>query len=154
MSSTNDISVAPAESAEAKRVRRLQRRRERERARRASETAEQREERLSKRIRDRVTCRREAQSVEQRQTLFIPFCTRSGSPQTMFCMSLVIYIWIASVQLVYVGLAQARPNYSDFLTVTISVGLAQACPNYVKITYYCMHGIMRTRLSLTVHIHI
>ena len=44
MSSTNDISVAPAESAEAKRVRRLQRRCERERARCASETAEQWEE--------------------------------------------------------------------------------------------------------------
>ena len=68
MSSTNDISVALTESAEAKRVRRLQRRRERERARRASETVEQGEERLSRRrIRDRA--RREAQSVEQRQTL-------------------------------------------------------------------------------------
>ena len=88
MSSTNDISVGPAESAEAKRVRKLQSRRERERARRASETVEQREERLSRRIRD-SRVRREAQSVEQRQTLLIPFCTRSGSPQTMFCMSLV-----------------------------------------------------------------
>ena len=88
MSSTNDISVASAESAEAKRVRKLQRKRERERTRRASETAEKREERLSRRIRDRV--RREAQSVEQRQTLLILFCTHSGSPQTMFCMSLVI----------------------------------------------------------------
>ena len=68
MSSTNDISVAPAESAEAKRVRRFQRRHEREKACCASETAEQREERLSRRrIRDRA--RREAQSVEQRQTL-------------------------------------------------------------------------------------
>ena len=69
MSSTiNDVRVAPGESAEAKRERRLQRRRERERAHRASETAEQREERLSRRrIRDRA--RRAAQSVEQRQTL-------------------------------------------------------------------------------------
>ena len=65
MSSTiNDVRVAPGESAEAKpRERRLQRRRERERA------AEQREERLSRRrIRDRA--RRAAQSVEQRQTLY------------------------------------------------------------------------------------
>ena len=69
MSSTiNDVRVAPGESAEAKRERRLQRRCERERAHRASETAEQREERLSRRkIRDRA--RRAAQSVEQRQTL-------------------------------------------------------------------------------------
>ena len=67
MSSTNDISVAPAESAEAKRVRRLQRRCERERARRASETAEQWERLSRRRIRDRA--RRETQSVEQRQTL-------------------------------------------------------------------------------------
>ena len=61
MSSTiNDVRVAPGESAEAKRERRLQRRRERDRA---SETAEQREERLSRRrIRDRA--RRAAQSVK------------------------------------------------------------------------------------------
>jgi hypothetical protein len=46
----------------------LQRRRERERARRQSESAEQREERLRRRrVRDRA--RRAAQSVEQRQVL-------------------------------------------------------------------------------------
>ena len=66
-SSTNDVSVAPGESAEAKRERRLQKT-AKERGSRASETAKQREERLSRRsIRDRV--RRAAQSVEQRQTL-------------------------------------------------------------------------------------
>ena len=61
MSSTNDVSVASPESAEAKRVRRLQIRRER--ARLASETTEQRFSRRM--IRDRA--RREAQSVEQRR---------------------------------------------------------------------------------------
>ena len=64
MSSTNDVNVAPGESAEAKR----ERRRERARGSRTSETAEQRVEQFSRRsIRDRA--RLAAQSVEQRQTL-------------------------------------------------------------------------------------
>ena len=55
MSSVNDIGASFAESAEARRERRLQRRRERERAHCASETAEQWEERLSRRrIKDRA----------------------------------------------------------------------------------------------------
>ena len=67
MSSTNDVSVAPLESAKAKRVRRLQRRREREtgRAHCVSETTKQRLSR--RRIRDGA--RRKAQSVEQKQIL-------------------------------------------------------------------------------------
>ena len=66
MSSANDVSVAsppPPESADAKRVRRLQRRCEKESARRASETMERWLSR--RRIRDRG--RRGAQSVEQRR---------------------------------------------------------------------------------------
>ena len=90
MSSTNNISVAPSESAEVKRARRLQRRRERERELvvHLKQRNNGKSHNLSRRIRDRV--RRKAQSAEQRQTLPIPFRTRSGSPQTMFCMSLVI----------------------------------------------------------------
>ena len=81
MSSTiNDVRVAPGESAEAKRERRLQRRRERERAHRASETAEQREERLSRiRIRDRA----------RRAALYAVHTphTRSGSPHNVWHFS-------------------------------------------------------------------
>ena len=44
--------------------------------------------------------------------------------------NIYIYIRIASVCLVYVGLAQARSNKnSDFLVVMIWMGLTHACPN-------------------------
>ena len=89
MSSTiNDVRVAPGESAEAKRERRLQRRRERERAHRASETAEQQEERLSRR-RIRDGARRAAQSVEQRQTLLQLRWERLRSPHPTHSLRLV-----------------------------------------------------------------
>ena len=67
-SKKNDQSSSASEPAEEQRQIRLQRRRERERASRASETAEQREERLRKR-RNRDRARRAAQSEEQRQAL-------------------------------------------------------------------------------------
>lgn len=70
MSATRQLGTHLAQPAEEQRERRLQRRRERERFRRASETAKQREDRLSRRrIRDRA--RRAAQTVDQGQQLSI-----------------------------------------------------------------------------------
>ena len=66
MASLKNESQLFSESAEDEKERKLQRRREQDRARRASESAEQREERLVKR-RVRDWARRAAQTVEQRQ---------------------------------------------------------------------------------------
>ena len=81
MSSTiNDVRVAPGESAEAKRERRLQRRRERERAHGASETAETRMLTLSTYI-----------NLTALYTVHTPR-TRSGSPHNVWHFSSIVSI--------------------------------------------------------------
>ena len=94
MSSTEHIGAYFAESAEAKRERRLQRRRKSP-GRRASETAEQKEDKLSRRrMRDRA--KRAAESQHKREALysqaklnppismqFTPQTTSSGSPHNV-----------------------------------------------------------------------
>ena len=75
MASSKNESQLFSESAEDEKERKLQRRRVRDRARRASESAEQREERLTKRrVRDRA--RRAAQTVEQRHASMSAMQTR------------------------------------------------------------------------------